>query len=49
LFRFIQANYQKFYSNAKNASAALSGSVRKKFNSADFDLSPETISKLTGS
>jgi hypothetical protein len=48
LFRFIQANYQKFYSNAKNASAALSGSVRIQFTSADFDLSPETISSLTG-
>jgi hypothetical protein len=44
LFRFIQANYQKFYSNVKNASAALPGSV----TSEDFDLSPGTISALTG-
>jgi hypothetical protein len=44
LFRFIQANYQAFYSNVKNASASLPGSV----NSADFDLSPGTISALTG-
>jgi hypothetical protein len=27
LFRFIQVNYQTFYSNAKNASATLSGLV----------------------
>jgi predicted component of type VI protein secretion system len=44
MFRFIQANYQTFHSNAKNASAAFSGSV----TSADFDLSPGTISALTG-
>jgi hypothetical protein len=44
LFRFIQANYQTFYSNVKNASAALPGSVTL----ADFDLSPGTISALTG-
>jgi hypothetical protein len=44
LFRFIQANYQTFYSKLKNASAALPGSVI----SADFDLSPGTISALTG-
>jgi hypothetical protein len=44
LFRFIQANYQTFYSNVKNASEALPGSVTL----ADFDLSPETISALTG-
>jgi hypothetical protein len=44
LVRFIQANYQTFYSNVKNASAALPGSV----TSADFDLSPGTISALTG-
>jgi hypothetical protein len=44
LIRFIQANYQTFYSNVKNASEALSGSV----TSADFDLSPGTISALTG-
>jgi hypothetical protein len=42
LFRFIQANYQTFYSNVKNASAALSGSV----TSADYDLSPGTIPAL---
>jgi hypothetical protein len=40
LFRFIQANYQCL----KNASAALPDSV----TSADFDLSPGTISALTG-
>jgi hypothetical protein len=45
LFRFIQANYQTFYSDAKNASAALPGSV----TSADFDLSPGNITALTGS
>jgi hypothetical protein len=44
LFRFIQANNQTFYSKVKNASAALSGSVTL----ADFDLSPVTISALTG-
>jgi hypothetical protein len=33
-----------FYSNVKNASAALPGSV----TSADFDISTETISALTG-
>jgi hypothetical protein len=44
LFRFIQANYQTFYSNAKKASAALHGSVI----SADVDLSPGAISALTG-
>jgi hypothetical protein len=44
MFRFIQANYQTFYSNVKNASAALPVSV----TSADFDLSPGTISALTG-
>jgi hypothetical protein len=44
LFCFIQANYQTFYSNGKNASAALPGSV----TSADFDLSPGTITALTG-
>jgi hypothetical protein len=44
LFRFIQANYQTVYSNVKNASAALPGSV----TSADFDLSPGTIPALTG-
>jgi hypothetical protein len=44
LFRFIQANYQTSYSNVKNASAALPGSVTPK----DFDLSTGTISALTG-
>jgi hypothetical protein len=44
LLSFIQANYQTFYSNVKNASAALSGSVA----SADFDLSPGAILALTG-
>jgi hypothetical protein len=44
LFRFIQANYQTFYSNVKNASAALPGSVAPE----DFDLLPGTISVLTG-
>jgi hypothetical protein len=45
LFRFIlKANYQTFYSNVKNALAALLGSV----TSADFDLSPGTIPALTG-
>jgi hypothetical protein len=44
LFHFIQANYPTFYSTLKNASAALSGSV----TSADFDLSPGTISALNG-
>jgi hypothetical protein len=43
-FLFIQANNQTFFSNVKNASSALPGSV----NSADFDLSPGTISALTG-
>jgi hypothetical protein len=47
LFRFIKANYQTFYSTVKNASAALPCSV-KNFTSADFDLSPGTISALTG-
>jgi hypothetical protein len=44
LFRFIQEINQTFYSNVKNASAALPGSV----TSADFDLLPGTISELTG-
>jgi hypothetical protein len=43
LFRFIQANYQTFYSNVKNASAALPGSI----TSADFQ-TPGSISALTG-
>jgi hypothetical protein len=43
LFRFIQANNQTIYSNEKNASAALSGSA----TSADFELSPGTMSALT--
>jgi hypothetical protein len=34
LFRFIQANYQTFYSNVKNASSTLPGPVTL----ADFDL-----------
>jgi hypothetical protein len=42
LFRFIQTNYQTFYSSVKNASAALPGSV----TSADYDLSPGTIPAL---
>jgi hypothetical protein len=42
--RFIQANYQTFYSNVKNASANLSGLV----TSADIDLSSGIISALTG-
>ena len=37
MFRFIQANYQTFYSNVKNASAALPGSV----TSADLIFRPE--------
>jgi hypothetical protein len=40
----IQANYQTFYSNEKNASAALSGLV----TSADFDFSSGNITALTG-
>jgi hypothetical protein len=44
LFRFIQANYYTFYSNVKNSSEALPGSV----TSADIDLLPGTISALTG-
>jgi hypothetical protein len=43
LFRFIQANYQTFYSK-KNASAALSGLVTPE----DFDLSSGNITALTG-
>jgi hypothetical protein len=44
LFGFIQANYQTFYSNLKNSSAAFPGSD----TSADFDLPPGAISALTG-
>jgi hypothetical protein len=44
LFRFIQANDQTFYSKVKNDLVVLPGSV----TSADFDLSPGTISALTG-
>jgi hypothetical protein len=44
LLRFIQANYQTFYSNEKNASAALSGFVTPE----DFDLWSENITALTG-
>jgi hypothetical protein len=44
LFRFIQANYQTFYSKVKNASTALPGSVAPD----DFDLSLGTIAALTG-
>jgi hypothetical protein len=44
LFRFIQANYQTFYSSVKNASAAISGSVTPE----NFDLSSGNITALTG-